>query len=337
MVDSELYGIEEIAYDEVLLGQCAVALLDKTARDMYIRLRDNRRALVAYLRCLVFMDDNTQSRLLQLLVHAEDDEIEAITAIISNYSITLLKEPCRTSSQSVQHDLRPTRRTGIHEMVDAIGAIDGTHIPCVVIVEEQGKYIGRKGIPTQNIIAACDWDMCFTYVMAGWEGTAHDARLFDSALTRPDMKFPHPPQGKYYLLDAGYPTPRGYLGPYRSHRYHLPDFRRSSGFGNNNEIFNYYHSSLRTTIKRTFRVWKNRFTILRHMPSYPFVQQVHIVGATMAIHNFIRRKSVIDSDFRHFEDENMVNTIDDTDEPAFLSTIPSAISSIVSDREMNRV
>lgn len=46
------------------------------------------------------MDDNTQSRLLQLLVHAEDDEIEAITAIISNYSTTLLKEPCKTSSQS---------------------------------------------------------------------------------------------------------------------------------------------------------------------------------------------------------------------------------------------
>ncbi|XP_054823530.1 uncharacterized protein At2g29880-like [Prosopis cineraria] len=51
-VAKELYGIEEIAYDESLLGQCAVALLDKTARDMYIGLRDNRRALVAYLRCL---------------------------------------------------------------------------------------------------------------------------------------------------------------------------------------------------------------------------------------------------------------------------------------------
>lgn len=305
------------------------------------------------------MDDSTQFCLLQLLVHAEDDEIEAITAIISNYSTTLLKEPCRTSSQSghawvqeilqghpqrcydmfrmekdiflqlydelVQHGLRPTRRTGIHEMVgmflnivghrvgnrmaqerfqhsaetvhrhfrnvlhaceklakeyiqpkdrtfqdihpkilgdprywpffkDAIGAIDGTHIPCVVSVEEQGKYIGRKGIPTQNIMAACDWDICFTYVMAGWERTAHDARLFDYALTRPDMKFPHPPQGKYYLLDAGYPTPRRYLGPYISHRYHFPDFRRSSRFANNNEIFNYYHSSLRTTIERTFGV-----------------------------------------------------------------------------------
>ncbi|XP_054813336.1 uncharacterized protein LOC129313977 [Prosopis cineraria] len=51
-VAKELYGIEEIACDEVFLGQCAVALLNKTARDMYIGLKDNRRVLVAYLKCL---------------------------------------------------------------------------------------------------------------------------------------------------------------------------------------------------------------------------------------------------------------------------------------------
>ncbi|KAK8673895.1 hypothetical protein V6N13_112204 [Hibiscus sabdariffa] len=45
--------------------------------------------------------------------------------------------------------------------------------------------------------------------------------------------------------DAGYPTPVGYIGPYKCERYHLPDFRRSSSFANHNEVFNYYHSSLR--------------------------------------------------------------------------------------------
>ncbi|KAI9127883.1 hypothetical protein K1719_000876 [Acacia pycnantha] len=29
------------------------------------------------------------------------------------------------------------------------------------------------------------------------------------------MNFPHPPEGKYYLVDAGYPTPVGYIGPYK--------------------------------------------------------------------------------------------------------------------------
>ena len=78
---------------------------------------------------------------------------------------------------------------------NAIGAIDGTHISCVVSEDEHDKFVGRKGYPTQNIMAVCDWDMCFTYVLAGWEGTAHDARLFNSTLTTRRLNFPHPPQG----------------------------------------------------------------------------------------------------------------------------------------------
>ncbi|KAL4328260.1 hypothetical protein AHAS_Ahas13G0182300 [Arachis hypogaea] len=137
---------------------------------------------------------------------------------------------------------------------NAIGAIDGTHIPCVVSPSDQPKFIGRKGYPTQNIMAICDWDMCFIFALPGWEGTAHDTRVFDNAITTPTMNFPHPPPGKYYLVDAGYPTPKGYIGPYKCERYHLADFRRSSGFTNHNEVFNYYHSSLRCTIEMTFGV-----------------------------------------------------------------------------------
>jgi len=92
-------------------------------------------------------------------------------------------------------------------------------------------------------------------------------------------------------VDSGYPTPIGYIGPYRCERYHLPEFRCSSGFENNNEVFNYYNSSLRCTIERTFEVWKNRFAILRRMPKFKYETQVHIVVATMAIHNFIRRSA----------------------------------------------
>jgi len=40
----------------------------------------------------------------------------------------------------------------------------------------------------------------------------------------------------YYLVDAGYLTPMEYLGPYRCECYHLPDFRRSHEFENNNEV-----------------------------------------------------------------------------------------------------
>ncbi|XP_028790499.1 uncharacterized protein LOC114746446 [Neltuma alba] len=258
-----------------------------------------------------------------------------------------------------QHGLRETRNVGIHEMVailamtnikpkdptfqhlhtkirpggrywpffkHAIGAIDGTHISCIVDATEQTKFINRKGRVTQNVMAVCDWDMCFTFVLARWEGSAHDARIFDHALTTPSMNFPHPPQGKYYLVDAGYPTPMGYLGPYRRERYHLPDFRRSSALENDNEAFNYLHSSLRSTIERTFGVWKSKFAILGNMPSYDFATQVQIVCATMAIHNFIRSTSISDPGFIQFEQEGSYAEEND-DDGVGSSHIPSSVDS----------
>uniref|UniRef100_A0A803N2W9 DDE Tnp4 domain-containing protein n=1 Tax=Chenopodium quinoa TaxID=63459 RepID=A0A803N2W9_CHEQI len=97
---------------------------------------------------------------------------------------------------------------------DAIGCIDGTHIEACIPEAQQMPYRGRKGIPTFNVLAACDFDMCFTFVSAGWEGSAHDTRVFLHAIENPEMKFPTPSQGKYYLADKGYPDRRGYLVPY---------------------------------------------------------------------------------------------------------------------------
>jgi hypothetical protein len=36
--------------------------------------------------------------------------------------------------------------------------------------EEQPRFIGKTGIPTQNVLAICDFDMRFTYVAAGQPG-----------------------------------------------------------------------------------------------------------------------------------------------------------------------
>ena len=78
---------------------------------------------------------------------------------------------------------------------NCIGVIDGTHIPVVVPRDRKIPYIGRKGVTTQNVMAVCDFNMCFTFAWAGWEGAAHDARVFLEALRRPELGFPHPPRG----------------------------------------------------------------------------------------------------------------------------------------------
>ena len=119
--------------------------------------------------------------------------------------------------------------------------------------------------------------------------------------------------GKYYLVDAGYPTPVGYLGPYKCERYHLLEFSRSTGFNSHNEVFNYFHSSLRGTIERTFGVWKNRFAILNRMPKFKYLTQVQIVIVTMGIHNFIRQNSITDNGFTMFDDEGNIPHNDEGD------------------------
>ena len=52
-------------------------------------------------------------------------------------------------------------------------------------------FRGRKEGTTQNVMAAVDFDLKFTYVLAGWEGSAHDALILANALEREDgLKVP---------------------------------------------------------------------------------------------------------------------------------------------------
>ncbi|XP_044447927.1 protein ALP1-like isoform X1 [Triticum aestivum] len=96
---------------------------------------------------------------------------------------------------------------------DCIGALDGTHIPAFVPENIANRFRGRKSYPTQNVLAVVDFDLRFTYVLAGWEGSTHDSVVLKAALNRTNG-IPMP-EGKYYLADAGYAARPGILPPYR--------------------------------------------------------------------------------------------------------------------------
>jgi hypothetical protein len=65
---------------------------------------------------------------------------------------------------------------------NCIGAIDGTHMPVVVPANKVGQYVGRHGYSSQNVLAICDFDMRFTFAVAGWLGSVHDTRVFNDAI-----------------------------------------------------------------------------------------------------------------------------------------------------------
>ncbi|KAK1283956.1 hypothetical protein QJS10_CPB21g01045 [Acorus calamus] len=143
---------------------------------------------------------------------------------------------------------------------DCVGAIDGTYVKATIWGQETARFRNRKGDLSQNVLAACNFDMEFTYVLSGWEGSAADARVLRDALSRThNLRIP---SGKYYLADAGYPNRPQFLVPYKGVRYHLQDYDRSST-RNAKEMFNHRHSKLRNVIERTFGVVKNRFAILK--------------------------------------------------------------------------
>ena len=98
-------------------------------------------------------------------------------------------------------------------------AVDGTHLPICVSLKDTDRYRGRKGI-TQNVMAACSFDLVFTYVLSGWEGAAADEKVFADALQRGYTI----QEGKYDLADAGFALTPYMITPYRQTRYHLKEF-----------------------------------------------------------------------------------------------------------------
>ncbi|WVZ88469.1 LOW QUALITY PROTEIN: hypothetical protein U9M48_034989 [Paspalum notatum var. saurae] len=192
-----------------------------------------------------------------------------------------------------------------------IGALDGTHVRACVPAKSVDRFRGRKSYPTQNVLAVVDFDLCFTYVLSGWEGSAHDSLVLQDALSRPNgLKIPEGNNGfwkllrslhkkswtlhliltldveKFYLADAGYATRPGILPPYRGVRYHLKEFQGAHDPECPKELFNHRHSQLRTT-KRAFGALKNRFKILSNKPFVPLKSQAKVVIACCALHNWI--------------------------------------------------
>ncbi|MQL81845.1 hypothetical protein Taro_014304 [Colocasia esculenta] len=77
--------------------------------------------------------------------------------------------------------LQPTHTNEIHPHIagnerfypffkNAIGAIDGTHIPANLPIEDHPRFRNRKQQITQNVMAVVSFDGRFVYACVGWEG-----------------------------------------------------------------------------------------------------------------------------------------------------------------------
>ena len=103
----------------------------------------------------------------------------------------------------------------------ALGAIGGTHINCSLSAEERSTSRNCKGVLTQNCLAACSFDLRFTYMLSGWEGSTTDSTLFHDS-HEVDLFVP---PGRYYLADASFASCNVLLVPYQNVRYRLHEWK----------------------------------------------------------------------------------------------------------------
>lgn len=187
---------------------------------------------------------------------------------------------------------------------DCVGAVDGIHFPVTVGVDEQGPFRNKNGLLSQNVLAACSFDLKFHYVLAGWEGSASDLRVLNSALTRRNKL--QVPEGKFYLVNNKYANMPGFMSPYQDAPYHSNESSSCYHPQDAKELFNQRHSLLQNATDRIFGALKERFPILTSAPPYPLPTQVKLVVAACALHNYIRREKPDDLLFKMYEQETVL-------------------------------
>ena len=166
-----------------------------------------------------------------------------------------------------------------------IGAVDGSHYPCRCPIEEQDRYRNRKGQTSMNVCGIVDFTGRWIYMLAGWEGSAHDQRVYNDAWDTEDLMIP---KGSVVLGDGGYGNARRTLVPYRGTRYHLQEYVRNElSPTSKEELFNLRHSQLRMVVERAFGRHKQMFKIFGLAPQEGIDTHLKLVYATAAVMNFV--------------------------------------------------
>ncbi|POW16697.1 hypothetical protein PSTT_01209 [Puccinia striiformis] len=238
---------------------------------------------------LAYYSDGGQAKFVRFLLHKARPELfrEATSRTILSQSSGctrwVIPKVCQSDTKG------RTARTTTRSKVQCIQKVHRGSGRCFhsndITNREQPSYRNRKGVIAQNVLAVVNFDMEFLYVLAGWEGSAHDSRVIADAFT----KHLSIPDGRYYLADAGYALQQGLITPFQGVRYHLKEQATCSlKPGNPKELFNLRHASLRNVVERIFGCLKSKFKILTSPTEHNMDSQVQLVYALVVLWNFLR-------------------------------------------------
>jgi len=80
------------------------------------------------------------------------------------------------------------------------------HVPAHLPAKDQSRFRNKKGVLSQNVLAARTFDLQFIFIYPGWEGSAADSRVLRAVLDDPDQNFPIIPEGSLPLSHTHTPS-----------------------------------------------------------------------------------------------------------------------------------
>jgi len=156
-----------------------------------------------------------------------------------------------------------------------VGALDCTHIKIQCPGGESAElFRNRKGFFSINVQAICNANLELTNIVVRWRGSVHDARIFENSAI--GMQFEAGLQKGILLGDNGYPCKCYLLTPL---------LNPSSG---EEHRYNRAHIKCRTTIERTFGIWKRMFPCLSFGLRLKVSTSLTVIVATAVLYNFAR-------------------------------------------------
>lgn len=218
---------------------------------------------------------------------------------------------CRLESRFVSWPTGTQRRKESHQnderegFFGAVGKMDGTDI--VLNYEPRGIFKGehfynRKGRYALDLMAICNCRKEFTYYLAGWPNSQHDASIFghSNISKHPEQYFT---EGEYLLADSAYPSTEWVVPPFKA-----PHNRQKVV-----ERFNRKLSNVRIDIEHAFGMLKGRWSSLASLrlrlntqSRYKFA--VQWIAACVILHNILIQYndewSSVDGWWSTEEDEN---------------------------------
>jgi hypothetical protein len=172
-------------------------------------------------------------------------------------------------------------RSGLRGRIPGVvGAIDCTHVPIWKPSQRDAiAFINRHAVHSYNVQAVCDDRLLFLNVWPGIPGASHDSgiekrslffRLADATI----------PRRHYILGDSGYRLMRWQLTPYKQ-------MHRGRPLNDEQNFFNYVHSSMRMVIERAFGRVKTRWRKLHKMDMRDQRTCTALISSAFILHNFI--------------------------------------------------